>query len=776
MKIKGKILIYILGCVSLIYIISLTQFATRTYTINRQTAKTMLQTESYKYINYVKHTTYNFTDASYDFSKYFEGLTNLPEKDRRRFGIQKMKRLLQSNDNYLAVWTIWDDYKLDNADTINYQGNFRPVLYKANGEICMTQEKNIDSLFNKDNASPHKYSKPYVAEPYYHSFSGKKNDEVLITSFVSPIRKGDDFIAIVGIDIALTDLNDKLKKSKALNEGVVYLMSEQGKILACPDSSFINKDIAEYLPNVVAENNVKEKMLKGEYFDLVDKNKYLNKKALFVFQPIELGNTKTNWYLCVSIPNKILFAESNANLKFIIFIGLIGLLILVGVIYLIAKYLSRRANKINDTLKRISEGNLTHDEKTKCFENNELTNLIEANYSLLQGLNKALHFTKEIAKDNLDTEYTFLSKKDDFGESLVNMQHSLKKAKQEAEKKKIQEQNRNWVTRGLAKFGEIIRQNNQDMDLFAQHIIQEFVNYMEVAQIALFINEDEGHVPQFVLKSAIAYNKPVIFDKKTEPDYELLGRVANSGKILLLNNLPDSYPTITTGHKGDKSPSNLLISPLIFNNITYGLLEILSYNEFLPHQIEFIEKLSENIASVISNVKTNLKTSKLLDKSGEQREVLAQHEEEMRQNLEELQTTQEESFQREYVLKEHLKALQKHTMTAELDINGRVLNMSENMLNYYGFTMESIKEKYFEGFVAQTKEARDNFSRFWEELMKTGSNTRTHIIQQNNKKKITEEHYQLVNQELMHASVLLIAIDKTQDSEEEEQIQEQTIN
>ena len=50
-------------------------------------------------------------------------------------------------------------------------------------------------------------------------------------------------------------------------------------------------------------------------------------------------------------------------------------------------------------------------------------------------------------------------------------------------------------------------------------------------------------------------------------------------------------------------------------NVCYTKLLRLSYEKFEEHHIDFIEKLSENIASVIASVNVNLKTASLLEQS-----------------------------------------------------------------------------------------------------------------------------------------------------------------
>ena len=97
---------------------------------------------------------------------------------------------------------------------------------------------------------------------------------------------------------------------------------------------------------------------------------------------------------------------------------------------------------------------------------------------VVEGLNAAAMFAQQIGEGYLNVDYKLLSERDALGLSLISMQQSLIVAKKAEEVKRIEDEKRNWVTHGLAKFGEIIRQHNDDMSKFTMNISKNLVDYI----------------------------------------------------------------------------------------------------------------------------------------------------------------------------------------------------------------------------------------------------------------------------------------------------------
>lgn len=90
-------------------------------------------------------------------------------------------------------------------------------------------------------------------------------------------------------------------------------------------------------------------------------------------------------------------------------------------------------------------------------------------------------------------------------------------------------------------------------------------------------------------------------------------------------------------------------------NNKQGIIEIASLEELEAYKIRFIEKIGENLTSVISIRKTSERLNELLEQSHQQTEELRSQEEEMRQNMEEMYATQEEMSRREEEWKKNAK-------------------------------------------------------------------------------------------------------------------------
>jgi TolA-binding protein len=87
--------------------------------------------------------------------------------------------------------------------------------------------------------------------------------------------------------------------------------------------------------------------------------------------------------------------------------------------------------------------------------------------------------------------------------------------------------------------------------------------------------------------------------------------------------------------------------PLKVDTEVYGIIELATFSAYAPHEIAFVEKLGESIASTLESVRAAQRNRQLIEQFQQQTEQMRAQEEEMRQNMEELQATQEEIARKE---------------------------------------------------------------------------------------------------------------------------------
>jgi len=268
---------------------------------------------------------------------------------------------------------------------------------------------------------------------------------------------------------------------------------------------------------------------------------------------------------------------------------------------------------------------------------------------IIDQLNQASSFVQNIGEGNLETSYVQNGQSTEGNQlatSLVSMQAKLKTMNEE-------EQKRKWANEGVAKFVDILRSSNDNIHVLGDSIISTLVQYTGSNQGSLYTLNDEDDQNKFLeLISLYAFNTKKYEQQKLRLGEGLVGQAYLEKEIIYLNEIPQDYIRITSG-LGESNPNAILVVPLKVDLEVYGLVELASFKPYQPHEIAFVEKLGENLASTLASVKTNQRNRKLLEDSKMAAEAMHAQEEEMRQNMEELTATQEEMGRKEkdYLLK-----------------------------------------------------------------------------------------------------------------------------
>ncbi|MEO5358485.1 MAG: response regulator [Nitrospirae bacterium YQR-1] len=306
--------------------------------------------------------------------------------------------------------------------------------------------------------------------------------------------------------------------------------------------------------------------------------------------------------------------------------------------------------------------------------------------SITTPIYKLTETTKEVASGNLNVNID-VSAADETGllaKSFQLMMDSLRKVLSERDAE-------NWKKTGYAKVSEIMR-GEQDIITLSQNLITYISEYLGALIGAIYLTRKNQNILK--LTGTYAHNKRKGLSNEFAVGDGLVGQCALEKQSILLTNVPEDYIKIMSG-LGEKVPSNILVTPFIYNDEVKGVIELGAFTAFTEHQTEFMKSVSETIAIAFSVAQAQQKTKELLEITQNQAEELQAQQEELIANNEELadrarilresevklQEQQEELRQANEELEEHAKLMEKQRdeikkKNMELEKN-QVLNLQK---------------------------------------------------------------------------------------------------
>jgi methyl-accepting chemotaxis protein len=616
--------------------------------------------------------------------------------------LEQQQNVINENPHFLAVATSWELSQIESDWNKPFGRYLNGWVKNQDGHV-----NHIETRLNTDGddlMGNYYYmkttGKSLIVDPKLYSPTGKIEDQYINSNISVPIKLGNTFIGLAGVDVDLNRFQDIIVKIKPFKDSYSFLISNDGTFVAHPNVELMGKFISDVYPELNEEFGIDEKIEVGENFSFTYK-KIDNQKDFYVFASINVEGIDTPWSLAICVPNKVITEKAKVVLYNALLVCFIGLILLTIVIWIIAKNIADPVKKVTSILKELANGKIDSSLLAEVKSKDEVGEMTHALNTSINGLNKKAEFANLIGSGEIDTELELLSKNDILGKSLINMRESLKKSRNEEELRKIEDQKRRWSNEGLAKFSEILRKDNDNIDTLAREIIKNLVYYLNSNQGGLFIiDEDNRTSSTLQLLSAFAFDREKFMQKEIEIGEGLVGTCAAEKETIYLTEIPQDYVQITSG-LGDANPNSLLLVPMIIENDLLGVIEIASFSKFEPHEVEFAEKIAESIAATLKSVRINIKTSHLLEQSQQQSEEMAAQEEEMRQNLEELQATQEESTRKGSELNGTLDAIDSFLLKTEFDLNFNVINANEQFLTKFGYNLNEAIGMDAENFVAK---------------------------------------------------------------------------
>ncbi len=739
LKLNTKLVIYVVSVILLVFIFIFAFIGIRIKPVLIGGIEKIADNNVGKYANLFKSYLSEDMQISRTIADNLETFLPLTPAERMKSTEAIIQRVYKKHPNYRAIYVSWERRFVDPNWNKKY-GRIRMSLFTP--PISDDDHSNVilDSMntFGDDiNGSYYQTKldhKDILSDPYNDVYFGVKQT---VTSVFNAMVYENEFLGSTGLDIPLSRYANVISKAEKFYGSTIFLLANDGVFVGNQQPELVGKKITDIIK--VSKIDILKKVKNGEAFSTYVNN-VQNDDFYVTFYPFTVrGAEETPWMVGIALPKKEMSKIIMSNFTVLLFGGLLGLIVVVFVILFLSKGITGPITHITDMLKLLSTGEINKVNSIKFDREDEIGEIVSSTNILVDNLKKTAAFAQEIGEGNLETEYNSLGEGDILGNSLINMRESLFNANKEEESRREKEKKLNWATVGYAKFGELLRNNTDNMEAFTYSIISDLVKYTNSNQGALFLlNVNDEKDKYLTLSSCYAYERKKYVDKRIEVGSSLVGQCFLEGETIIMTDIPNDYINITSG-LGTANPNNLILVPLKFNEDVFGVIELASFNAYEPHEISFIEKLGESIASTISTVRVNLQTVQLLEESKLKSEELAAQEEEMRQNMEELQTTQEESARRELDMNGMLDALNSSYIVLELDIDAHIININENAKKLLSKSNDEIEGRNLRTFLEQDE--LDEFEEMWEQLMSGKSFNRQRTITRSGNKVVISESY-----------------------------------
>ena len=313
-----------------------------------------------------------------------------------------LRASLEAAPNVAGMAAVWPDIDGKNAEFVNTKhGNNAGMLgaYWARGnqgQLVYAQLNNFvnDSWFTQ----PVQASAATLSEPYVDSSTGR---DVLMVTISSPIIAQGRTVGVATADISLEHLSAMVARITPYNTGSVFVVSNNGVILAHPNSAFVGKQVTT-LPTVDQQKVLQDLQSKQEVtYELTLQGS--NEQIITSLHSFPLVEGQQPWFFGVVLPRTEVLAEATNQLYLTLAISAAGILLALCVLYAVAGTITRPVQSLVTKANAIAMGNYENSQRFAlfCQEINTLQTALDSMVAnILQSLNEATN-SKEAAEKEM---------------------------------------------------------------------------------------------------------------------------------------------------------------------------------------------------------------------------------------------------------------------------------------------------------------------------------------------------------------------------------------
>jgi len=325
--------------------------------------------------------------------------------------------------------------------------------------------------------------------------------------------------------------------------------------------------------------------------------------------------------------------ETSLKTTWIVSIASIAIALIIALFF--SSRISNAIIKLKGKVEQLSKGR--HTEELEIRNRDELGAIANSLNQLILNLKHLSQFALEVGNRNFKTTYQAMGEDDILGNSLIEMRNKLEQAEIDASARRKEEEQRVYVTQGIAGLGEILHLNHENIDDLCYEIIRFQVNYLNANQ-AMFFQADysDPKNPVLNLRATYAYDRRKYIERQISKGDGLAGICFHERQSMYLLDIPKDYIEITSG-LGKALPRNIFVVPIIAEDRVEGVIEMASFQILEKYQIEMVEQMAKSIGITLNGMRINQRTKELLEQSQKLEKEMILKEEDLKSTIAQLE-------------------------------------------------------------------------------------------------------------------------------------------
>ena len=303
-----------------------------------------------------------------------------------------LQGVLVGNPDFLGVWTGWEPNAFDGKDSeFTHQpghdasGRYVPYWNRGSASVSVEPLMDYDKTGVGDFYQLAKASgQETVMEPFVYPVAGKN---VLMTSLVVPIQIHGRFVGVVGVDIALSSLQQAVEKIRVYGTGYASLLSNRGIYVGDRDAENVGKALSQSEGLELAQQAIAQGNTLQSHFS----SQRLQTEATRVYVPLQIGTTQTPWSFAVTVPNDTIQSEVRQQRVAAIGLGVSSILLVsLGLAFALDRLVLRPIGGDPDDAARITarvaQGDLSQPIAVRAHDSTSLMAQLQGMQNSLAGV------------------------------------------------------------------------------------------------------------------------------------------------------------------------------------------------------------------------------------------------------------------------------------------------------------------------------------------------------------------------------------------------------